>query len=70
MPVDYARLNLIGEAMPSGARVDCGVLARTLRVLHRRLARRLTERDELLELADQLDTLAHPVVVESPKKEA
>jgi hypothetical protein len=57
----YTRLNRVGMGLSVETRDLCGVVARALRTAHT-----LSDdaNDDLLELADQLDTLSAPIVVE------
>lgn len=62
----YTRLNHAGQALPIELRDLCGVVARSLRLAHSTLDDDLRAHDDLLELADQLDTIAAPITVEYP----
>lgn len=61
------RLNLIGAAYTVKSERDgFAKTATLLREIHRGLQSTLRAHDDLLKLADQLDTLAMPIVVEQP----
>ena len=60
------RLNRIGLRLLADERVVCAEFADLLRTIHRR-ERRHDPEDYLLELADDLDTLASPIVVTRPR---
>lgn len=59
----YDRLNAIGMVLDDKDRRRCGSFAKTLRIMYQRYRRRLDEQDDMLEIADQLDTLASPITV-------
>lgn len=59
----YVRLNEIGHYYLTDAhRFKCGELAAILRRCHARLSVDLKGEDDLLEIADRLDTLASPIL--------
>lgn len=60
---NYTRLNKIGATLPKSVRNRYAAVAMDLRARHAGLPPDLRAEDDLLELADQLDTLAMPIVV-------
>jgi hypothetical protein len=58
----YARLHEIGTHVPDEFRPELAGVAANLRRLHAFIPSDLQVDDDLLEIADRVDILAHPVV--------